>query len=107
MSSTVIDHEGKLAIQIGGGWQTRQDEPVEDKLLSVSDIDAARYRHLMGCRVDFTGHDGVIRPVDYGPTWINTETWERVVLERPIKKPRRGKDYDWEWKWGQWRKVWR
>jgi hypothetical protein len=104
--STIVDHEGKLAVDFGG-WQKRQDEPVEDRLLRVSDIPVEGWDRLIGQSVDFFDNNArCYNPATGRTIFFTTEKWERVLLERPVKKPRRGKDYDWEWAYGQWRKTW-
>lgn len=107
----VIDHEGKLAISFG--WQTNWEKPEENNLLIVSKrVKAEEYSFLLGYCVQFIGNTGAIS--SYGHTYIfqtdDKNEWERVVLTRPVKKPRRGKrqgcPYDWEWVRGRWLRKW-
>jgi len=102
----LIDYEGKLAVD--HGWLTRQNEPVEDRWLSVSNIEASRYPVVVDRIIEFTGNMGrVYNPNTSQFIYVDTTNWESVVVERPIKKPRKGKDYDWVWSVGKWRKEWK
>lgn len=105
--STIIDYNGKLAVDFGG-WMTNWSKPQMDRALVVSNVNASDYPHLMGASVEFEVNIGKVWAPGFNrPTWIDTTDWEHVTETKPIKKPRKGKDYDWEWFSGRWQKTWR
>ena len=108
----LVDHEGKLAISLG--WQKNFDKPEENNLLIVAKKLKAggTYAHILGYFVEFTGNTGVVYA--HGRRYViqtdDEREWERVVLTRPVKMPRRGKRqgcaYSWEWERGRWVRIW-
>jgi len=84
--------------------QTGREQPLDHLQIRQGQ----EYSSLLGYHVQFTGNTGAVS--SYGRTYIfqtdDKAEWERVVLTRPVKKPRRGKRqglaYDWEWLNGRW-----
>ena len=107
----LIEHEGNLAISFG--WATNWNEPEENNLLYVlKGRDTAKgWEHILGYFVEFTENTGVVHAS--GRRYVlqtDDGTWEKVVIKRPVKKPRKGKKYgqryDWQWRNGRWERVW-
>lgn len=100
------EYQGRLAIDFG--LTVNWEKPQEERVLSVAPprIRVKDWEHLLGCSVTFEGNVGKTWvPGADRPTWIPTEDWERVVIAKPIRKPRRGKYHDWEWRHGRWNKI--
>ena len=105
MSPKVINYEGKFAIDLGG-WIAAQKEPVEIRTLEVSNADLEDYAPLEGHPVEFKGNVGVIYHNGFPIVCRcgDKKMWRQVVERRPVKKPRKGRDYDWKWVHGRWEK---
>ena len=106
----VYDKDGKLAITLG--WLTDYHSPTETKAAIVSNINAGRWKDLIGRTVKFKGNVGLVW-IDGRPWRIDTsdtKTWTHLTETRPIRKPRKGKrqgmKYDWEWRRGRWQRFW-
>jgi len=99
----VHDYEGYLAVALQ--FEANWDKPVESKVIHVSSIPIAGYEQLIGASVKFA--DDRIGIVQCSrPVVLDTEGWQCVVEERPVRKPRKGRDYGWKWRHGRWEKDW-
>lgn len=100
----IQDYNGKLTINWGKtqNWSLPQIETD----LTVFNVKSSDYPHLLGkefmCQVD---GDNVVLFVDGRHLFIDA-TSEKVQLIEPLKKPRKSKNYDWEYSMGQWVKKW-
>lgn len=102
---TAIDHEGKLAV--ASLWSSNWTEPFDERILWVSNIDADQYPALIDVSTDdVSGNTLLFHIPDLKPHRVNVSNWERIVLRKSVKKPRRGKNYDWVWQSGRWEKRW-
>lgn len=106
----VIDHNGKLTVTFG--WWPNKDEPVEERTIHVSPINASEFPLLIGRKVeDWRGNVGWVWEPQFSRKYsFDTTDWRTVHESRPVKKPRRGRQqgltYDWEWLNGRWVKKW-
>jgi len=101
----VYDHEGYLAVALP--FAPNWDKPVESRMICVSRVPIGRYARLIGDPVEFTGNTGVVQhPGLRRRVVLETGDWTKVVEEKPIKKPRKGRGYDWKWRYGRWEKDW-
>jgi hypothetical protein len=103
----IIDKDGKLAWTTG--WEKDSDFQIEKRYLHVSNIRVKDYQQLVDKSPnDITGNCLTIHVAGWPrPFVLHTDKWEQVIEEKPIKKPRPGKNktygqYDWEWLLGQW-----
>lgn len=100
----VIDYEGKLTIDWGKiqSWIA----PQIDRELTVFNVKSENYPVFLNkellCQVD---GDNVVLYHE-GRPWYMDAPSEKITLSEPLKKPRKGKGYDWEYKMGQWVKTW-
>lgn len=103
----VINYEGKFAVEIHN-WMNSWEKPEQVRWIEVSTLSFENHAHLEGLRVEFTGDRGVCyynsRPItmDCG----NPKVWHRELLTRPVRKPRCGRDYDYNWRNGRWERYW-
>ena len=97
----LTEYDGKVAIVLP--WQADYSRPVETQVVKVCDVAVGRWAQLLGREVKFTGNRGIVYN-DYGqPTVMDTTTWEAVIEERAIKRPRQQKDKPaWRWDRGRW-----
>lgn len=100
----VTEREGKLAIEMP--YMAEQNRPVESRPVAVSNIRIDNWTTLIGRDVEFNGDDGMVRGENGKRFYINTRTWEHITEEKPIKPPRKGKEYHWIWRYGHWAKEW-
>lgn len=98
----IIDYQGKLAYT--WGWDASKEKPVETRDIKVSKIKASDWSELLGMAIsDWSSNTGVIYRYDRPtPTYIHAEDFSTIVKEeRPLTRPRRGKDrwgkYDWKY----------
>ena len=102
--ATIIDYNGKLAVTFG--WATNWDKPQMERTIVVSRAKMEDWKHLRGCRVEFTGNQGRVQCLGATrPTYLDTTDWERVVEVKPIKKPRDSKNWYYEYHSGRWQKY--
>jgi len=99
----VYNHEGYLAVSLP--FEANWDKPVESKVIHVSRVPIAGYEQLIGASVEFTGDVGIVQRPGKSIA-LDTEDWQCIVEERPVRKPRKGRDYDWRWRYGRWEKDW-
>jgi len=98
----VDNYEGYLAVasQFASNW----DEPVKSRIIHISPIPITGYKQLIGASVEFADDRIGIVQCSGRPVVLDTEGWQCVVEERPVRKPRKGRDYDWKWIRGRWEK---
>jgi hypothetical protein len=102
----LIEVDGKVAVSFG--WMTNFDKPERNHLYYVGKAKAEDYKCILGCHVEVSGSSCLAY---YEGRYFRCELdnkgeWKQVTDIEPVKKPRKGKDYDWEWSMGKWRKVW-
>ena len=112
--SDVIDHDGKVAVT--HGWEICNDTPEEVRYVTRSDIPADLYADLLGHQIHVWSVNRAVIIKNMRRYILDTETWDRVIDRRPIKKPRAGKQqgsrYDWQWEpnyvgnTGRWVQFW-
>jgi hypothetical protein len=102
----IIEYDGKIAVDTG--WHNDWNKPEQYRIIYLGKADTDTWRSIIGCRVTWNGNVGTVQ--SYGRVYrIFTEDeheWTKLIETRPVKKPRRGKNYDWEWEHGAWQKKW-
>ena len=103
----IIEHKDKVAID--SGWHDDWNKPEQYRILYIGKANADDWRDLIGSSVTWSGNTGTVRRYDrtYYLRVDDAREWTKFIETRPVKKPRRGKNYDWEWERGAWRKTWR
>ncbi len=101
----VCDYKGKLAITLPAApdW----NEPFMVKPYHVSNIPVSQYRELLDCPVrNLRGNVGTVAPIGGRPKRLDTSGWKRIEEKKRVRKPPKGRDYDYVWERGEWRKEW-
>jgi len=100
----IHNYEGYLAVALP--FTPNWDEPVESKVIHVSQVPIAGYEQLIGASVEFADDRIGIVQCPGKSIVLDTEDWQCIVEERPVRKPRKGRGYDWKWIRGRWEKDW-
>lgn len=90
-------YEGFVA-QYRGSWDHRE-RPALVVCLGVSTLRAEDYAFLLGRRPwsPGPGWSGEVTTPMGGRVLVRCDDWARVEVERPVPKPRDGRDHGWRW----------
>lgn len=108
--ATLVEHNGKLALKMG--TFPLRDGPVKQTDYYVSEIPIEQVypKEIIGREVSIRG--GNVFEVCYADSvgsirhaFVDTAGWQPARVEEPIKSPRNGQEYTWEWECFDWRKV--
>lgn len=110
MKYTVEEYQGKLAVVTD--WEPHFSKPIEYRLWWPVSVQAINYPQFIGkpATDTGTGSDGVFNVLigSYDHRSIRLDNGGKTQPvhkdERPAEKPRKGKNYDWEWQNGKWEK---
>jgi hypothetical protein len=92
------EYKGKLALF--PDWNIDKDEPryYRDVRISPASIEKPLLRDYIGIKIsEWNGNIGILPVPMYGAGYVDISEWETERVYKPLKKPRKGKDYDWEW----------
>ena len=104
----LIEYDGRLAFTFG--WQDNWADPKQTRTIHVSGGKVRDWQHVLDLNIpdssiSWTGSVGVVRHYALPrPVVLDVTGWMKILEERPVKKPRRGKGYDWRWLDGRWQK---
>jgi len=105
----VHERDGQIALTLG--WFVANDEPYRVREWIVGNAKAEHWPGVIGECVKFTGNQGRVYDRQRRRWMIfdtdNETEWHRETdKERVRKPPKRKGEYDYEWRDGEWRKVW-
>jgi hypothetical protein len=110
MSWRVYERNGQIALSLG--WQNDWDEPIRFRRWIVGKAKASRYPGIIGKTVTFRGDVGRVYNDRLHRTVVldtsDENEWHEEIEEKCVRKPPKARDgsYDYEWRDGEWRKVW-
>lgn len=106
--ATLVREQGQLAIR-EERWSPLTNRPAEYRYYWPTGIPVAADDSRIGMTGYFQGTCFSEHGFGYGRFSVSLPDGGKTVClrieERPVKPPRRGKNYTWEWDFGRWRKV--
>lgn len=102
----IIEYNGRLGITLG--WQANWNESVEERHITLLPryFTPDTHPHWVGATSGRVEHNSIhFHDKHFNTFWVDTDGMEGITEKRPVKKPRDGKYYTWEWMSGKWYKT--
>lgn len=102
----LVEYKGKVAVTMG--WELDFDKPIAHRSLWINPHekwDAEYHTRFVELRLWMNNVFTAVDRNTYGNVTLDTNGWQCVQEEQPVKPPGRGgKSWRWAWSFGKWNK---